>query len=460
MKYLLANILFCTCLYFEPVAGQELPSGQKFNCIDTVHHVLYEIDIPTKTCFRFDRKGNRDVIPLEFIALKLDDITPEVVNNYFQVAPNTFLITISGTGHMYQFNVLQKTLERIDKTFFRGNNFGAIQFIRKDTIFSVGGQGFWRIHSIPTYFNAKSKEWDYYSGINEQGPQGISSRFGGYISQTDHLYSLEIPPLYQEKSDDNYSFYRFDFNTHAWSEIGFVKFNNPNLKNFDKQNSHWVSPLFFSSKFNLEEFIDPVANKIYRYQGPNHSFFLLAMQLYVKGNKLYSFQRTYNQNKFEIKLDSMDLNTLKKSSIILGDFYTPNVWYNKISWSMYINYLYIGIIAILVWLVYLLTKNKKHKKQNIWNQLPAEANSFLKFIVKKDDLTCTTDELNTLLGCADKSIESQRQYRSKFITTLNVFFERYFEIADAITRNQSATDKRYVDYQLKREAAENLKNLP
>jgi hypothetical protein len=460
MKYLLANTLVCICLFFGPVTGQELPIAKQFNCVDTAQHFLYQIDLPSKTFTRFDRKGNRESFPLEFIAIKSDDIPPEVVNNYFQLAPHLFLITVSGTGQVYQFHALQKTLERIDKTFYRGNNFGAIQFIRKDTIFSVGGQGFWRIHSIPTYFNAKSKEWDYYSGINEQGPQGISSRFGGYNSKADQLYSLEYPPLYQEKSEDNYPFYRFDFNKHAWKEIGFVKFDNPNMKNFAKQNSHWVYPFFFSSDIDFEEFIDPVANKIYRYQGQNHSFFLLAIQLYVKGNKLYSFQRTYNQNKFEIKLDSMDINALKKSSIVLGDFYTPNVWYNKISWSIYINYLYIGIIAILVWLIYLLTKNKKHKKQNIWNQLPAEANTFLKFITKKDDLTCTTDELNTLLGCADKSIESQRQYRSKFITTLNVFFERYFEIADAITRNQSATDKRYVDYQLKREASENLKNLP
>jgi hypothetical protein len=117
------------------------------------------------------------------------------------------------------------------------------------------------------------------------------------------------------------------------------------------------------------------------------------------------------------------------------------------------------MLAILVWLVILLTKNKKLKTQNIWNHLPAEGEAFLKIMAKKDDLTCTTDELNTILGCADKSIESQRQYRSKFITSLNVFFERYFDISDAITRNQSATDKRYVDYQLKREASENLKNL-
>jgi hypothetical protein len=459
MKSLLAQIIAFTFLCIGPIAGQEVQTGQKFICIDTEHHVLYQIDLKSQICYRFDGKGNRDLIPLNFKSVKLEDITQEVLNNYFQVSPHSFLITVRGTGQMYLFNVLDKTLERVDKTFFRGFNFDAIQFSRKDTIFSVGGQGFWRIHSIPTYFNAKSKEWDYYSSINEKGPQGISSRFGGYDPQSDYLYSLEIPPLYQEKSDDDYPFYQFDFKSNTWTEMGFVQFNNPNLKNFAKQNGRWVSPLFFSHEIGYEEFIDPVANKIYRYQGKNHSFFLLAKYLYAKGNKVYSFQRTYNQNKFEIKLDSIDIQTLKKSSIILGDFYTPNVWYNKVSWSTWINYLYIVIIAILVWLVILLTKNKKLKTQNIWNQLPAEGEAFLKFMVKKDDLTCTTDELNSLLGCADKSIESQRQYRSKFITSLNVFFERYFEISEAITRNQSATDKRYVDYQLKREASEKLINL-
>lgn len=459
MKSLLAQIIVLTGIFIGPILGQDVQTGQQFNCVDTTNHLLYQIDLTSKSCIRFDGKGNQILFPLEYTSIKLDDIPPEVVNNYFQISPNQFLITVSGTGQMYQFNVLQKTLERIDKTFYRGNNFGAVQFSRKDTMFSLGGQGFWRIHSIPNYFNAKSKEWDYYSGINEKGPQGISSRFGGYDPQSNFLYSLEIPPLYQENLEDNYPFYRFDFKSNSWTEMGFVKFNNPNLKNFAKQNSHWVSPFFFSSDIDFEEYIDPAANKIYRYQGKNHSFFLLALHLYIKGNKVYSFQRTYNQNKFEIKLDSIDIETLKKSSIILGDFYTPNVWYNKVSWSTWINYLYISMLAILVWLVILLTKNKKLKTQNIWNHLPAEGEAFLKIMAKKDDLTCTTDELNTILGCADKSIESQRQYRSKFITSLNVFFERYFDISDAITRNQSATDKRYVDYQLKREASENLKNL-
>ena len=58
------------------------------------------------------------------------------------VHKNKTLITVLGTGQLYELNLPKFTLNRLDKTFFRGYNFLASQFIRKDTLFSVGGEGF------------------------------------------------------------------------------------------------------------------------------------------------------------------------------------------------------------------------------------------------------------------------------------------------------------------------------
>lgn len=434
--------------------GQEFFNKQKIVCIDTVRNYLYEIDLTNSTFTRFDSKGNNLINTLKFKELKIIDIPAAIENNYFPLSPDVFLITIAGTGQVYIFDVKRKLLERIDKTFYRGNNFGAIQFSRKDTIFSVGGKGFWRVHNIPVYFNKKLKEWDYYIQINENGPKGITVEMGGYDTTKDCIYSLETPPLYAVKNDTQNYFYTFDFKNSTWEETGIVDFNNPNLKNFTKLQGKWVAPFFFSDELGHGEFIDPTANKIYRYRGLNRSFFLLTKYFFVKSNRIYAFQRTYNQNKFDIKLDSMEIETLKKASVVLGDFYVPNVWYTKFKWSNLFNYWYIGLIFILLIVNLYQLKNRKQKTHNIWKQLSPEAISILKFMVIKPNLNCTSEELNTILKCSEKSIESQRQYRSKFILSINQFFERNFELQDAIVRNQTEFDKRFVTYQLNLEAAE------
>ncbi len=458
MKKFWTGLTLLTLLIIRQVSGQELHVPKEINCIDSRHNYLYTINLETRICIRYDGKSDAKKIPVDFISIKMDDIPPVISNNYFEIAPNRFLITITGTGQMYIFNVLAGTFERIDKTFYRGNNFGAVQFVRKDTLISIGGKGFWRIHNIPTYFNTKSKEWDYYKPISEKGPVGISSEFGGYNPKIDQLFTIGFPQLYSENSNLAYPFYQFNLANATWKELGIVEFDNPNLKNFKNGISNWIAPFFFSSNLAMGEFIDPIENKIYQYKGNYSSLFLLATHVYIKNERLYSFQRSYNQNKFEVKLDSIDLKTLKKSSIIIGQFYLPNAWYNRIKTADPVYYVFLFIIFILVGIIIFISQNKAKQSKSTWSQLPQEGAEFLKFIQKKENLICTTDELNTILGCSDKSIESQRQYRSKFITSVNLFFERNFEIKEAITRNQSDTDKRYVDYQLNSDAVEIAKN--
>lgn len=269
--------------------GQEFFNKHKIVCIDTVRNYLYEKDLTNSTFTRFDSKGNNLINTLKFKELKIIDIPAAIENNYFPLSPDVFLITIAETGQVYIFDVKRKLLERIDKTFYRGNNFGAIQFSRKDTIFSVGGKGFWRVHNIPVYFNKKLKEWDYYIQINENGPKGITVEMGGYDTTKDCIYSLETSPLYAVKNDTQNSFYTFNFKNSTWEETGIVDFNNPNLKNFTKQQGKWVAPFFFSDELGHGEFIDPTANKIYRYQRLNRSFFLLTKYFFVKSNRIYAF---------------------------------------------------------------------------------------------------------------------------------------------------------------------------
>lgn len=453
IKIFRLHSIFVLFLSFS-VWGQNIDTNQQFTLIDSQHNFLYQFDLKSKKCVRYDGKTGIELGIVKFQNIKLDDIPPVIHINHFQISPVKFLITIQGTGQLYKFDTQSLTFDRIDKTYYRGNNFGAIQFIRKNTLISLGGQGFWRIHNIPTFFNTRTSEWDYYEQINENGPKGISHQFGGYNVKNDQIYSISMPPLYSDNVNIPYPFFMFDFKSKVWKELGQVNMNDPDLKNFYNVQIQWIEPYFFTKDIAQGEFIDPQANKIYRFRSYRNSPFLLATHVYIKKNYLYTFQRTYNQNQFEIKLDSISLDQLKKSSDVIGEFYVPNVWYNKINWQTTIYSFICLIFIVMLTIILKQIKSNRKGEEDIWNNLPEQGEQFLTYLCAQTTYMCTTEKLNEILKCGDKTIESQRQYRSKFIHSINDFFERYFKLANTITRHQSETDKRYVDYQLNPTAVE------
>lgn len=446
------SILYC---FFSIVSkGQAIEGSQQINLIDYSANNLFRLDFNTLECKEFTAKGLQRTHKIKLNNVKLNDLPPTLSANNFQLSPNKFLITIEGTGQTYLYDTYSHQLSRKDKTYFRGYNFRAIQFIRQDTLISLGGNGFWRNHNIPTFFHKKLHEWELFGSINENGPKAISSQFGGYSPLTDQIYCLEFPELYSEKNDNNYPFYTFNFKNNAWNKLGHVDFTKLELKHFNKYASQWIAPYFFSYEISLGEFIDPIENKIYRYQGKNHAFFHSSISWFIKKNYIYAYQKVYTQNNFDLLLDSMSIDQLKANSIVIGNFYTPDFWYNEIDWKEIINYMIVFILSSLFIGLLQYIKKKYNRALDHRDQLPEAGELFLKYLISQPNYSCTTEKLNEILKCEDKTIESQRQYRSKFILSVNVYFERYFNLPNAITRHQSDIDKRYVDYQLNPTAVE------
>jgi hypothetical protein len=102
---------------------------------------------------------------------------------------DTLTVSVPGTGQVYQLNTKELSVQRLDRTFFRGYNFNANQFLHKDTLFSVGGEGFWMRHNVITYYNTRTREWSLYKegGKNEQ-PSSV--HFSGYSSKYNQFFRL------------------------------------------------------------------------------------------------------------------------------------------------------------------------------------------------------------------------------------------------------------------------------
>ena len=72
-------------------------------------------------------------------------------------------LVLMGSGRLYQIQKKAKgtyELIRIDSTFHTGSNFGSINFFYKDTLFKLGGIGFWKIKDYFTFFSNKTHEWE------------------------------------------------------------------------------------------------------------------------------------------------------------------------------------------------------------------------------------------------------------------------------------------------------------
>jgi len=75
-------------------------------------------------------------------------------------------LQLMGSGRLYQIKKQGKgdyDLIRLDSTFHTGSNFGSINFLYKDTLFKLGGIGFWKIKDYFTFFSNKTNEWELFS---------------------------------------------------------------------------------------------------------------------------------------------------------------------------------------------------------------------------------------------------------------------------------------------------------
>lgn len=71
-------------------------------------------------------------------------------------------VLIDGTGRVYRVQKQENEIDfvRIDSTHYTGYNFGAYGFAIHDTLFSLGGYGFWRHNGHLRYFKGAQQGWE------------------------------------------------------------------------------------------------------------------------------------------------------------------------------------------------------------------------------------------------------------------------------------------------------------
>ena len=374
---------------------------------------------------------------LDSLYLKKDQ-----VQEFVKTTNANFIVT-RGTGFVYKQNQLIDSIwkfSRIDSTRFDGYNFDDIKFAYHDTLFSIGGFGFWRNNGQVRYFT-ENKEWEL---LIPEIPYGISKRnywnldaHNGFLYVIINIKELEFKLIKIDLSNKSWSIEKLP--NVIFSEILSINENPMQVQ----LNNETGSLLCFSNKIvylNLKEGIvkKSINNKLLNFVNKNKirdaSYFEVLNTLFV-----------YNENidiLDSIKLDKNEFTIIKENNNYLNS-----------------DSLIIVIITFILLIVILIYRNRQKKNSTTFefNEFEKE---FLNKLLNKKGKFIDIETLNYILGLSKKSPEIQKKNRSEFLNKLNHKLKEVFSTDDTIIiRVKNEEDKRVFVYQLNLEYFEKIEEL-
>ncbi len=416
-----------------------------FEFMNSNHLKMERIDFKSKKYWQEQQLNHWEVLgEVDLQSVNLADLPPKYIYNTFEIKGHFFFV-IAGTGQVYEFDPVKRILSRVDQTYYRGYNFGALQFSHHDTLFSFGGIGFWHYNNVQTFFDLQTKEWEMVKAKGDI-PKRIYSTFAGYSKREGKLFMLEIPDAFVTPTIQPLDFYEYDLKTNVWNKKGSVSVDF--LNSFDKRYAEviWLNDLFVIPCTNGEIIVDPIKNTSYKYLGSKTSFFIPGFTIFAKGNMLYSYKKDFPEKSNKNYMDSVDIRVLMSQSEKIGLFYNPTSWLPH-EWYLYLTLMAIFCISVLFNLAYFKSWRKWKKSFSKSSSLSTEALSFLdKCLVLGVNHVLTSNEITHLMGYDNQSYDTQRQYRSKLINHINAHFKDHYNIPNVIVRISSNADKRFVEY--------------
>lgn len=430
----------------------------------------------------------RNSDPISRIPLSKDPIIPQpapFTKNFQQIikSNNGLYVCIDGTGRVFKATSWDNNwvnFDRIDSTTFFGSNKGSQKFIIGDTIFSFGGYGFWHFNGSLSYFTSQ-KEWEMLP-LNIEIPYYNINDYISSISQYDsknYLFYFSAIPIGQQtvvNAAVNDSFYVFDIRKRNLRAIGKSIISQENYLRFvepHKVETPW-GVLMDCPLGDNKDYILDVKNNLMYVSEKRILQQLIPSSQYSDNNLLFYHNGYMFVSAFPFsKIDSLkfDIGNFKllDTKIYSTKRELTELKIETILTKYSITILLFIIIVLLIIIFYLFkwkkesksTKDVLEKTQQEELLSPLEKQLLKQFISKVEkNQTCSTDELNSMLGVALKSVEIKKKARTDFITRVNHKLKQHFLLSDdIIIRNRSEEDKRSYLYSIDQDLVIKIKKL-
>jgi len=391
-----------------------------------------------------------------------------------------------GTGRLYKA-LLQDgkvTLNRLDLTTHSGTNFYAQNFFMKDTLFQIGGIGFWQIRGILTYYSPQTHQWElvqtnkalqtYFDDQKDAAMHFEENRKDPKLYVTNSYYYPNYPSSFETASTD--SCYVYDFNTRTWSTLGKI---TPEFKKiFSLKHSHdfelRINNLYiFESQLEFY-WVDFSANKMGTFNTQENNKLREDWLSTYNNNKRgmeVGFQFNLGNALYFMKLVNEDSLTWNQSTLNLKELNFKNafpIYTNQQTFWEFVNAfmsrnksaLLISLIFIcigfFIWVIF--NKRKKLPKevvtymyQNFFNSISIVEKELLEVLYQSNlkGEEVSTKIINKIIGVQHKDTLTQNKSRSDHFIKINQKFKMATQNTEPLViKNRDKVDKRQYNYDL------------
>lgn len=389
------------------------------------------------------------------------------------------LLYENGSGRLIKLDSAGK-LERIDRSVFGGERFGAEVFVFHDTLFSIGGYGFWQVNGALRYFDEKTREWSILITNNHSPVANGVNGYYFYDQKKGKLYCIfnEYPQEYllrdeQKKQEQQLFLQVLDLRSKEWNKkplviSSYIAREIGDLRLIRQSNAG----LFVQSKFHGQTFeMDFEQNALYEI---DDEFVTQMGQL----DKSIPFHLLFLSDSslcfFDLAKDSLvELNTRTLRKLKVASLYkevnTIKVFVTKE--QLIIGLIILNIVSAVIFAIiygkarkrFVRSKNATQEMANhpvflerkkmthfidLLNELELQIVNALSKNHKSGKNT-SIDEINKIIGIDKRPYKIKNNIRAEVLKIINKKFMDFSNITEElIERERSDFDKRYFEYKL------------
>lgn len=445
----------------------------------------YRLNLNTNQLEKLDPSGNW--LSVHSITMDTEN-PPEILDNsvFFEILgekPTIMYFFQHCTNKVFTFDLNTYQFKRIDRTYYRGDNCYAYQFIAHNTIYSLGGYGFWRSNNHLISYNKSTEEWDAINSFG-QPSKGIFRGFSAYLPERDEIISFSN---YYHNVAENFGkfeldqgIYSFTFTDKTWKKIGEISLEPihtilANLEQIQRQNIYYTGKYFIfqfieSNGVRSFYFINPRTLAVSKFEDTGQEFAKFSIvnveevtprQTYRLGKYVFNFLPEANISPTK-RILKVDMDKLAERAVFVG-YLTDKPWYLSF-WFR--GFLVLTIFAGALKLVFnrklFFSISKPIKKVVAFSPEILDDQSKHLIVVLLNHADQEGIDVNTitdLLGLSLLSPDAQRYKRSALIKELNGKLALITHSNQTIQRIDSSLDRRQKRYILDPNTIEILKKI-
>lgn len=391
----------------------------KKKCLIMIMFVCFS----SQTSFAIDYKNDiRKIISNQFGNASNDPSVMMGYNHLAIIKNDSFVIP---NGYHYVFKLKNDVIARQDESTFHGGNFGRFLFSWNNTIYALGGYGFFNTNNNLEYYNQNLKGWAVQrtEGNKPKYILGISFKSGNQIisfNNTKSGNSIENDLL-------DSSLYILDLKKMKWSKL------------YLNQNACQKGKIVYSKDFVVSLgvlktiIVNTKLKKFAILENEKFGLDIINNKLEkIVGNSI--FLKSFSNHKKEPLSFNVDIeqkwNILVKYPLIIAPPLENN--------SGIVFYVFFSLIAaIIVTIIFFKLKIKGKNKQK--NKI--EFNEIESRLINANEIL-NTDELDEIFGISHLEIDAKKLKRSRIIDDINTRF------SDLIIREKDKSDKRKFVYRI------------